>query len=380
MGVATTTMPDFLVAAESAFADRFDGIVVCLPDGYAKKVESGYEGAMIVLSVEFAAADPDQQQGHFDTPARVTLRVQVYTATGFGDWDGRPDAYQAGLALVSDIIGWGQCRRFIEGQWGLEFLEMEAGDYDVKTSFQIPWIVEFAAPMRFDDDREVDEDPFLQYGDYTGLFPPQSASERSGSADEIPDLEPDMFMDRVIDPHEFYTPGIVGALSVEMTDAVDDTTLTLAEDATREVNVGDLLQVESEYVRVTALDDGAPQQTFTVARGQMGSAVASHAVGQDVSRLPLLPDQFYTLGIVGALSAAMTNAEDSTTLTLAALRPDDATLTVGKDDVLQVENEFVRVTEVVGPRSYTVLRARFSSERVAHAVGTDVSLLPRDLR
>ena len=367
MGVATTTMPAFLVAARAAFEHRFDpedtdDIVVCLPDGYAKKVEAGYEGAMIVLSVEFAVADPDQQQGGFDTAARVTLRVQVYTATGFGDYDAKDDAYQAGLALVSDIIGWGQCRRFIEGQWGLEFLEMEAGDYDVKTSFQIPWIVEFAAPMRFDDDREVDEDPFAQYGDYTGLFPPMSVNET-----EIPDVE----------PGQFYTPGIVGELSAAMTDAEGSTALTLAADATAEVSVGDFLQVENEYVRVTAV---VSQQSFTVARGQLGSERAPHEIGDDVSLVSLPPDRIYTLGIVGALSAAMTNAEDSTTLTLAALRLDDATLTVGKDDVLQVENEFVRVTEVVGPRSYTVLRARFSSALATHAVGQDVSLLPRDLR
>ena len=367
MGVPTTTMPDFLVAAEAAFALRFDpddtgDIVVCLPEGYAKKVEAGYEGAMIVLSVEFATADPDQQQGHFDTPARVNLRVQVYTATGFGDYDGRPDAYQAGLALVSDIIGWGQCRQFVPGQWGLEFADMEAGDYDVKTSFQLPWIVDFAAPMRFDYDREAEGDPFAQYGDYTGLFPPKSVNET-----EPPDLE----------PGQFYTPGIIGELNAAMTDAEGSMALTLAAAATKVVSVGDFLQVENEYVRVTAVSS---QQSFTVARGQLGSERAPHEIGDDASLVSLPPDRIYTLGVVGALSAAMTDAEDSTALTLANLRADDVTLDVGKDDVLQVQDEFVRVTEAVGPRSYTVLRARFSSERVPHAVGTDVSLLPRVLR
>ena len=67
---------------------------MCLPDGYAKKVYEGYEGAMIVLALEFAARDPEQEQGGFDPPALATLRVRVYTAVGFADYD----AYQAGLA------------------------------------------------------------------------------------------------------------------------------------------------------------------------------------------------------------------------------------------------------------------------------------------
>ena len=175
MAAATTTTAEFLNAAKRAFEDRFGGDpAVMLPDGYAAKVEQGYEGAMIVLSVEFAAADPDERQGGFDTPTRTNLRVHVYTAVGFANKDGENNAYLAGLNCVDDIIGWCGLRRFITGQRGLEFIEMEAGDYDVKSNFQIPWTIDFAAPLRLSHDRTSDEDPFKCFGDYYGQFPPNS--------------------------------------------------------------------------------------------------------------------------------------------------------------------------------------------------------------
>ena len=192
MAAGTTTMPDFLVAARAAFEARFgDDVCVCLPDGYALKVKQGYDGALIVLSVSFAAADPGEQKGDFDAPVRATLSVDVYTATGFGDYDAKPDAYQAGLSLVSDIIGWGHQRRFVQGQWCMEFASMEAGSYDVQETFQLPWIIEFAVPMRFDHDRRPDapDDPFTSYGDYGGVWPVTSVHGKfAGPDDDISNL------------------------------------------------------------------------------------------------------------------------------------------------------------------------------------------------
>ena len=136
MAVATATMAEFLAAAQASFEARFSDALVLLPDGYAQKVKQAYEGAMIVLAVEYSAADYDEEQGDFNTPTRTTLQVRVYTAVGFAVYNAKPDAYQAGLALVSDIIGWCGKRRFIEGQRGLEFVNMETVDYDVTESFQ----------------------------------------------------------------------------------------------------------------------------------------------------------------------------------------------------------------------------------------------------
>ena len=288
MAAGTTTMPEFLEAAQEAFDAHFRDEIgmdaVCLPDGYAKKVEDGYEGAMIVLSVSFAAADPDEQKGDFDAPVRVTLSVDVYTATGFSAYDAKPDAYQSGLQLVSDIIGWAHQRRFIEGQWCMEFVSMEAGIYDVKENWQIPWSIEFAAPMRFDHDRETAADPFTSYGDYEGHWPVSQVFGKFGTADEIASVN-----------HELVYPlAIVGQLGVAMLDAEADAsaTLTLVADATEKVGVDDYLQVEDEFVQVTAV---ASQRSFTVARGQFVADPMDsdhpylpepHAESQNVALLP----------------------------------------------------------------------------------------------
>ena len=283
MAAATTTMPEFLVAAQAAFHTRFgDDVCVCLPDGHALKLEEGYDGALIVLSVSFAAADPDEQQGAFDAPIRATLSADVYTATGFGDYDAKPDAYQAGLALVSDIIGWAHQRRFIEGQRCMEFASMEAGSYDVKENWQLPWIIEFAVPMRFDPDRETADDPFTSYGDYEGHWPVTQVFGKFGTADEIASVN-----------HELVYPlAIVGQLGTALHDLPSSRTLALAADATEKVGVGDYLQVEDEFVRVTAV---ASQRSFTVEREQFVAdppdpdhpyARAPHATGQDVALLP----------------------------------------------------------------------------------------------
>ena len=203
MAAGTTTMAAFLVAAMETFDLRFgdEHTVVCMPDGYAKKVKEGYEGAMIVLALEFAARDPEQEQGGFDPPALATLRVRVYTAVGFTEYDGEPDAYRSGLALVSDIIGWCDRRRFVEGQYGVQFVSMDTADYDVTETFQVQWVIDFTAPLRFDHDRPTAaDDDFVSYGDYDGLFPPTRVRGRF--------------------------PFTVGALSVEMADAAASATLT----------------------------------------------------------------------------------------------------------------------------------------------------------
>ena len=193
MAVATATMAEFLAAAQASFEARFSDALVLLPDGYAQKVKRGYEGAMIVLAVEYSAADYDEQQGDFNTPTRTTLQVRVYTAVGFAVYNAKPDAYQAGLALVSDIIGWCGKRRFIEGQRGLEFVNMETVDYDVTESFQVQWLINFAAPLRFDHDRTANApaDPIAPYGDYIGLFPPVRVNVKVGDPDDIPNIAPE---------------------------------------------------------------------------------------------------------------------------------------------------------------------------------------------
>ena len=188
MAVATTTMPEFLLAAQAAFQERFgDKIEVLLPDGYDQKAEQGYTGSRIMLSVEFSAADPNEQKGAFDTPTSTNLRVQVYTATGFADYDAQPDAYLAGLALVGDIIGWCGGRRFVQGQHGLEFTDMEAGDYDVKSGFQIPWVIDFAAPLRLAHDRtpNAPADPIARYGEYAGPFPPNEVHGKVSDPERV---------------------------------------------------------------------------------------------------------------------------------------------------------------------------------------------------
>ena len=193
MAVATTTMAEFLVAAQAAFEARFGDAEtsVLLPDGYALKVKQGYDGAMIVLAAEFAARDSQEEQGGFDTPALTTLQVRVYTAVGFAEYAGKPNAYQAGLARVSDIIGWCGKRRFIEGQRGLEFISMETVDYDVTESFQMQWLINFAAPLRFDHDA-TDDDPIARYGDYTGSWPLTRVRARVGDPDDIPNTPLDL--------------------------------------------------------------------------------------------------------------------------------------------------------------------------------------------
>ena len=297
MAVGTTTLADFLVDAVAAFETRFgDDIMVCLPDGYAKKVYEGYEGAMIVLALEFAARDPEQEQGGFDPPMLATLRVRVYTAVGFANYDAKDDAYQAGLTLVSDIIGWCDRRRFVEGQYGLQFVSMNTADYDVTESFQVQWVIDFTAPLRFDHDRRPDapDDDFVSYGDYTGRFPPTRVRAR------------------------FPTPA-VGMLGLALGDTIGSTTLTLATNAQCAVDVGDYLQIDFEFVRVTTV---LGQRNFMVERAQLETARVAHAVGQDVT-LHMI-DQVHPLGIVGALDDPMTDDDASTTLHLAA----DATMKV----------------------------------------------------
>ena len=290
MAAATTTMSHFLCAAKDAFAERFEDTsallpdgekcvppagyaCVLLPDGYALKVKDGYEGAMIVLALEYAARDPEQEQGGFDPPALATLRVRVYTAVGFTEYDGKPDAYLSGLALVSDIIGWCDCRRFVPGQYGLQFVSMDTADYDVTETFQVQWVIDFTAPLRFDHDRTptAPADDFVSFGDYEGKWPVRRVRAKIGDPDEISRLNPDLV----------YPMTIVGVLSAEM--PASSTTLTLAADATRNVSEGDYLQVQLECVLVTAV---ASQSSFTVDRAQLDSDRTAHAVGQEVALLP----------------------------------------------------------------------------------------------
>ena len=91
---------------------------------------------------------------------------------------------------MSDIIGWCDRRRFVEGQYGLQFVSMNTADYDVTESFQVQWVIDFTAPLRFDHDRESDADDFARYGDYDGLWPPTRVRARVGDPDDIPSTPP----------------------------------------------------------------------------------------------------------------------------------------------------------------------------------------------
>ena len=87
-------------------------------------------------------------------------------------------------------------------------------------------------------------------------------------------------------PTHLYAPGqtVTGVQIGQVSGilAIAATALTLAADATMRVEVDELLQIESEIVRVEVVTD---QANFTVARAQEGTAAAAHAANTSVTDL-----------------------------------------------------------------------------------------------
>ncbi len=85
------------------------------------------------------------------------------------------------------------------------------------------------------------------------------------------------------EPTHLYAPGltvtgsVLGALSSDI--AIDASSVVLAADAVHRVEVDEYLQLDDEVVRVTAVTD---QHTFTVERGELGTAAAAHTSGDNV--------------------------------------------------------------------------------------------------